>query len=92
MYIDRVLEVGKAANGFIISCIVPLKPDAKKTDKMMSCGVPCVDRQYICKDAKEVADIVEDLMPLLDTKFTSEDAFDQAFKEATSTAEDETKE
>jgi hypothetical protein len=88
MYLNRILEVGKAANGLVVSANVPLKPDAKASDKMVCCG-GSVERQYICKDPKEVADIIADLLPLLDQNFKTEDAFDAAFKKATSDVEAE---
>jgi hypothetical protein len=91
MYIERIIEVGKASNGLIISCNVPLKKDAKATSKMESCG--CGDncqRQYIAKDAKEAGDIIADLMPLLDQDFTTEDAFDKAFDSAVNDMESPT--
>ena len=88
MYLDRVVEVGKAANGFIVSANVPLKPEAKST-KTMDCCRGSVDRQYICKDAKEAADVIGDLIPLLDEAFKTGDEFDKAFAEATGSAEDE---
>jgi len=89
MYMDRVIEISKASNGFVVSCNVPLKPDTKKSDKMTSC---CMDsstnRQYIAKDATEVADLVTDIMPLLDQDFKTEAEFDDAFDKASNDIED----
>lgn len=85
MYMDRVLEVSKASNGFVVACSVPLKNDAKSTGKMDMCCTSgsSVNKQYIAKDAKEVGDIIEDLMPLLDADYKTESDFDKAFEEAT---------
>ena len=84
MYMDKCVEISCAANGCVIGLNVPLKPDAKKTDKMLGC---CSDstamKQYIAKDAKEVADLIEDILPLLDQEFKTEDEFNKAFDEAT---------
>ena len=89
MYMNRVLEVSKASNGFVVSASVPLKPDAKKSSKMMSCCIDsCADRQYIAKDTAEVADLIEDLMPLLDQDFKTEAEFDDAFDKASNDIED----
>lgn len=91
MYMDRVLEISKASNGFVVSCSVPLKPEAKSTGKMNSCccspSSSC-NKQYIAKDGKEVGDIISDLMPLLDSEYKTESEFDKAFEEATSDMED----
>lgn len=88
MYMQRVIEVSKATNGFVLECRVPLKPDAKKTEKMdMCCGSGSCEKQYIAKDAKEVADLIADIMPLLDEDYKTEDEFDTAFKAATADME-----
>jgi hypothetical protein len=84
MYMDRCVEVSKAENGFVVACTVPLKPAAKSSSKMVSC---CSDnsanKQYLAKTASEAADLLEDILPLLDTDYTTEAAFDAAFKKAT---------
>ena len=88
MYMSRMISVSKAQNGYVVECTVPLKPDAKKTGKMDSCCYPgSADKQYIAKDAKEVGDLIEDIMPLLDADYKTEDEFDAAFKKATADAE-----
>jgi len=89
MYMDWIIEISKATNGFVLSCNVPLKPDAKKTDKMSVCcsDSSSTNRQYIAKDAKEVADLVGDIMPLLDQDFKTEDEFDAAFDAAVNDTE-----
>lgn len=90
MYIDRVLEVGKAANGFIVSCNVPLKPDKKKEGSNMISSYPgSCDKKYLAKDASEVADIIKKLMPLLDMEFKTEDEYDKAFNEAAGTTDED---
>lgn len=92
MYMSRMLEVGKAANGFVIECRVPLKPEAKSTAKMDSCccvsGSSSCEKQYIAKDAKELAEIISDVIPLLDGDYKTESDFDKAFSEATSEMEE----
>jgi hypothetical protein len=90
MYMSRVIEIGKAQNGFVVSCNVPIKQDAKKSGKMETCCCPgSCDREYVAKDAKEVCDLIEDIMPLLDTDYTTEEEFDKAFEDATGSMEDE---
>jgi hypothetical protein len=93
MYMSRMISICKATNGYVLECSVPLKPDAKKSEKMVSCCSSTCDKQYIAKDESEVADLVADIMPLLQKDFKTEDEFDAAFKAATQDAETgETKE
>lgn len=98
MYMDQMISVGKATNGFIVECRVRFKKDAKKTEKMTTCCcVPSSDyagsceKQYIAKDAKEVGDLISDIMPLLDGDYTKESEFDKAFEEATKDMETDEK-
>lgn len=96
MYCDEMISVGKATNGFIVSCRVRFKKDAKETEKMKGCC--CVgpsdyagscEKQYIAKDAKEVGELIAEIMPLLDGDYTKESDFDKAFEEATKDMEGE---
>jgi hypothetical protein len=89
MYMSRMLEIGKAENGFVVECRVPFKPKKGKGDVgMPMCCCSGSDKQYIAKDAKEVGELVEKLMPLLETEYSDTKAFDAAFKSAVDT-EDE---
>lgn len=87
MYMDQMISVGKATNGFVIECRVRFKKDAKKTEKMSCCcvssdyGGSC-EKQYIAKDEKEVAALIADIMPLLDGDYKSESEYDAAFEAA----------
>lgn len=83
MYMNRMVEIGKASNGYVIECRVPIKAKDKENGKDMVEAYPgSTEKQYIAKDLAEVIDIVGKLMPMLDDTFTSEDQFDLAFKEA----------
>ena len=88
MYMDRCVEISGAKNGFVIGVNVPLKKDSKKSDKMMDCCSPNVSKQYIAKDAAECADLISDILPLLDQDFKTEDEFDAAFDKASNDVED----
>lgn len=90
MYMDQMISVGKATNGFIVECRVKFKKEAKKTEKMASCCCAPVgeyagscEKQYIAKDAKEVGELISDIMPLLDGDYAKESEFDSAFEAAT---------
>jgi len=79
MWMNKMLSISKAENGFVVECHVPIKPEKKKeTENMLgSC-----EKQYIAKDSNEVAKLVDKLMPMLDEDYKSEDEFDAAFGEA----------
>lgn len=82
MYMKRMLEIGMVENGFVVECRVPIKPKEKKESKeLVECYPGSSEKQYVAKDAKEAITIVEKLMPMLDTEFTSEEEFDTAFSE-----------
>ena len=83
MHLNRAVTIAIADNGFVIECRVPIKPKEKKNSDKMCCDYPgSSEKQYIAKDADEVATIIQKLMPMLDDKFTSEEEFDAAFKQA----------
>jgi hypothetical protein len=86
-----IIKIQKAENGYVIECEVPLKSDSKPSDKMSLCCCPGCEKQYIAKDEAEVCDLIEDLLPLLDTEYTSEEEYDKAFDDATNENSDEEK-
>lgn len=82
MYMNKMISVGKAANGYVVECCVPIKPGKEKeAEDMLYCG-GSREKQYIAKDAKAVADLIAKLMPMLDEDYTTEDDFDTAFDKA----------
>lgn len=82
MYMRRMFSVGSVENGFVVECQVPIKPKSKKSSReLCECYPGSTEKQYIAKDAKAALDIIEKLMPLLDSEFTSEDEFNAAFNE-----------
>ena len=88
MYMDKVLEIGKAENGFVISCNVPIKADKKGSKDMPVC-CDSENKMYLAKDILELATMVNKLVPLLDMDFKSEDEFDAAFDEAAGEKEED---
>ena len=82
MYMNKMISVGKAANGYVVECCVPIKPGKEKeAEGMPYCG-GSREKQYIAKDAKAVAALIAKLMPMLDEEYTTEDDFDTAFDKA----------
>lgn len=86
-----ILEIEKAENGYVVECNVPLKADSKMSDKMTMCCSPSCEKQYIAKDIKEVIDLIEDILPLLDADYSTEDEYDKAYDDATNANSDEEK-
>jgi hypothetical protein len=83
MYMNRMISIGKAANGFVLECCVPIKPKKKKeAEEMMVCCEGSREKQYIAKDAAEVGAMVAKLMPMLEEDYTNEKEFDDAFNKA----------
>lgn len=79
MYMKKMLEIGKAENGYVVECRVPFKPKKDKENEPVMCGA---EKQYIAETTADVAKIIEKIMPLLDEDFSSEDEFDNAFGKA----------
>lgn len=82
MYMKKMVEIGKAENGYVVECRVPLKPKKEKDSERSMCGHMTAEKQYVADDINEVAKIIENIMPMLDDEFSSEDEFDKAFKDA----------
>jgi hypothetical protein len=78
MYMRRILEVGKAANGYVVECRVPFKPTKSKDLFCEASG----EKQFIAKDLDEVSVLVGKLMPMLDDDYSDEKEFDKAFADA----------
>lgn len=84
MYMSRMLEVGKAENGFVIECRCKIKPAKKADVKSMCCDYPgSSEKQYIAKDAKAVGELIAKLMPMLEEEYEDAKSFDSAFDAAT---------
>ena len=83
MYMDRMLEVGKVDNGYVVEVRVPYKKDKKKESKDMMVGYPgSGEKKYVAKSSKAVGELIEKLLPMLEEEFSSEDEFDKAFEDA----------
>lgn len=84
MWMERMIGVSKAENGFVIEVHIPFKKD-KEMDSKKDMPEPYpggCEKQFIARDASEVGTMVDKLMGMLDMEFKSEDDFDSAFKEA----------
>ena len=83
MWMERMIGISKAENGFVLEVHVPFKPEksTKKNDMPEEYPRGC-EKQYLAKDASEVGSLVDKLMGMLDMEFKSEDDFTKAFKQA----------
>ena len=83
MWMEKMIGVSKAENGFVVEVHIPFKPD--KTTKKNDMPEPYhsgSEKQFIAKDVKGVVDLINKLLPMLDDAFSSEEQFDSAFNEA----------
>ena len=83
MWMEKMIGISKAENGFVVEVHVPFKPE--KTTKKNDMPEPYhsgSEKQFIAKDASEVGSLVDKLMGMLDMEFKSEDDFTKAFKQA----------
>lgn len=83
MWMEKMIGISKAENGFVVEVHVPFKPEksTKKNDIPEVYPGGC-EKQYLAKDASEVGSLVDKLMGMLDMEFKSEDDFTKAFKQA----------
>jgi len=83
MYMKRMLEIGQAANGYVIECRAAIKPDKKKAAKeVCDCYPGSSEKQYVAATAEDAVALITKLMPLLDETYSSEEEFDSAFDKA----------
>ena len=83
MWMEKMIGINKAENGFVVEVHIPFKQDKSAKGKDMPDPYPggC-EKQYLAKDASEVGSLVDKLMGMLDMEFKSEDDFTKAFKQA----------
>jgi len=83
MYMNRMLSIGQAENGYVVECRARIKPEKKKKVSALVAEYPgSKEKQFIAADAAEVITIVQTLLPMLDETYTTEDEFDAAFEDA----------
>lgn len=83
MYHEKMLSVAKIENGFLIEirCEYKLKEKkAEKSNEVGPCGMRHGEKEIYAKDATDLGQKIEALIPMLDEEFGSESEFDAAFK------------
>ena len=82
MWMEKMIGISKAENGFVVEVHVPIKKDNTSDEGMPETYHSGSEKQFIAKDASEVGSLVDKLMGMLDMEFKSEDDFTKAFKQA----------
>ena len=86
MYMETLFEVSKAENGFILECKVPIRRKPEKStgrgDAPVEHYPSCGEVKYVCEDMDKLFTKIKEVLPKLDVSYSSEDAFDKAFKAA----------
>lgn len=79
MYLERLMEISRAENGFVVTVTVPMKPSAE--DKC--CAPTMVDggKSFVCYDEEGLLTKIQTILPLL-TAPDPEQQMEQVFKEA----------
>lgn len=79
-YIEEMVTIGKAENGYVLNVRVPYKDDDKD-----ECCMPYEDRHknILCKDLNDLTTRLKKLLPALTDKMSADDEFEQAFTEST---------
>ena len=82
MYRETMIGIAKVSNGFIVDVRVPYKRKAKDSDEDQSMieGMSYGEKEVYAKDAMDLGEKIEALIPMLDTEFASESEFEAAFK------------
>jgi hypothetical protein len=84
MYHEKMLSVAKIANGFLIEVRAPYKRKEKDGDSKECCCMPAGmsygEKEVYAKDATDLGQKIETLIPMLDEEFGSESEFEAAFK------------
>ena len=81
MYMNKCIEISKAENGYVVEVCVPMA-DSQDTGEDMPVSTADNGKQFIAKDVAEVQRLIAKLMPLMETDFSTMDAFTAAFDKA----------
>ncbi len=82
MYVEEMISIGKAENGFVINVRAPYKEDSDSDGCCI--GPSRKEKMFVVKSAEEAAEKVSALLPLLNDKMDADEVFKTAFKEEAS--------
>ena len=82
-YIEEMVSIGKAENGYVLTVRVPYNDDLEDYDRPMHVGSR--EKVILCTDTKELGEKLEKLLPSLKDKMDSAEEFNTAFKESVAT-------
>jgi len=82
MYHEKMLSVAKISNGFLIEVRAPYKKKEKEGEgnEVEPMGECYGEKEVYAKDATDLGQKIEALIPMLDAEFGSESEFEAAFK------------
>ena len=89
MYIgNKIMEICKVDNGYIIELKVPLKAKSVKDMENEDTQIlQDIERHLFKEDAKGIAKSVKKLLPLLEDDYKNDKDFEKAFTDAVGKAE-----
>ena len=79
-YVEEMLSIGKAANGYVLTVRVPYKDDDDR-DGNYPVHPESKEKVIICTDLADLTGKITSILPALSDKQTAEAKFDSAFKE-----------
>lgn len=85
MYREKMLSVGKIANGYLIEVRAPYKRKEKEDEDKDRCccveiGMGYGEEEVFAKDPIDLGKKIEALIPMLDEEFASKSEFESAFE------------
>jgi hypothetical protein len=81
-YIEEIMSIGRAANGYVLTVRVPYKETDEDYYGPTVSGSGEREKVILCKDSDELATKINKLLPALADKASAEESFDRAFQEA----------
>jgi hypothetical protein len=79
-YVEEMMSIGKAANGYVLTVRVPYKSD-EDYDGPMVVGPEDREKVIICNDLDDLTSKISNILPALVDKQSAEEVFDNTFKE-----------
>lgn len=80
MWHDKLLSVSKIENGYLVEIRVPFKK--KENPKREVYEEPYGEKEIFVGTSEELGSKIVELMPLLETEYEGEKAFEAAFTQA----------
>jgi hypothetical protein len=80
MYIEELISIGRAENGFVVEVRVPFDPEGELKD--CCCCCPSTEmKQFLVSEPAEVGEKIAEILPMLKDEMNAEAVFNQMVKE-----------